>query len=77
MKFGIFLRMVGHITEPSGGLGKNATAQATTIAKPTPTTKQEARIKKRGWSIRLTRTTTWNLQGPSEPAIYPKSVIYP
>ena len=38
MKFGIFLRMVGHITEPSGGLA---------TAKPTPTTKQEARMKKK------------------------------
>ena len=47
MKFGFFLRMVGHITEPSGGLGKNATAQATTTAKPTPNTKQEARMKKK------------------------------
>lgn len=47
MKFGIFLRMVGHITEPSGELGKNATAQATTTAKPTPATKQEALMKKK------------------------------
>ena len=29
------------------------------------------------WNILKTRTTTWNLPGPSEPAIYLKSAIYP
>jgi len=37
--------MAGHTTEASGEFGKNATAQATTTAKPTPTTKQEALMK--------------------------------
>ena len=47
MKFGIFLRMAGHTTEAGGEFGKHATAQVTTTAKPTPTTKQEALMKKK------------------------------
>ena len=48
--------------EPSGEFGKNATAQATTPTKSTPTTKQEGLMKKKGLEYEtnyVTKETRW------------------